>query len=464
MTDHTKPSRRDFVKQSGALAVSAAAMSQFAAHTYAASNDKLKLGLVGCGGRGSGACGQALEADSNIELYAMGDIFPERLETSYRNLEKSGKTNVPDERKHIGFDAYMKVIDSVDVVILTTPPGFRPLHFEYAVNAGKNIFMEKPVATDPHGIRRVLAAAQIAKDKNLKVGVGLQRHHDIRYIETIKRIQDGLIGDITSLRCYWNGSTPWTRNRKPDMTEMEYQLYNWYYFTWMCGDHIVEQHIHNIDVCNWVMGHYDWTHGDETTGAHPTLAQGMGGCQVRNGKDTGQTFDHHFVEFCYTDKWDPGVHSYSQARHIPDCYNTVSEHAQGTKGYSLLSGAVIYDEKGEVAWKYDGRDAQGNRLPRTNPYQVEHDDLFHAIRNNLPYNEVERGATATMSAIFGRMATYSGQMVRWDDALNAEVDYFPHDVAQKDWSFNTPAPVQPIGPDQYQRPLPGITKVINDKR
>jgi len=204
------------------------------------------------------------------------------------------------------------------------------------------------------------------------------------------------------------------------------------------------------------MGHLDWSHGDEYTGAHPTLAQGMGGCEVRNGKDTGETFDHHFVEFSYSAKWDPGIHAYSQCRHISDCYNSVSEHVQGTKGYAMISGFRIYDQDGETLWRQRGR--------VKNAYQVEHDVLFDAIRNNKEHNEAVRGAMSTMSAIFGRMATYSGQMLRWDDALNAEKEYFPHDMAPGDWSFKAKAPVQPIGPDKYQRPMPGVTKVLNDKR
>src|SRR5437588_3034734 len=273
------------------------------------------------------------------------------------------------------------------------------LQFEEAVRQNKNIFTEKPVATDAPGVRRFLAAAEESKKKNLKVGVGLQRHHQAGYIETLKRLHDGQIGDIVSMRCYWNGTTPWVKPRADlerragrKLSEMEYQMRNWYYFVWTCGDHIVEQHIHNLDVMNWVKK------------GHPIRANGMGGVEVRKGPDYGEIFDHHCVEFEYED----GTRCFSQCRHINGCWSDVSEHVVGTKGSCDVSSYVI---RGESAWKFSEKGK--------NPYQQEHDDLLDAIRNDKPYNEAEYGAHSPMTALFGRMATYSGKVVEWDKAINS---------------------------------------------
>ena len=284
---------------------------------HAASDDTIKIGLIGCGGRGTGAASQALNTKGNVKLVAMGDAFKDRLESSLQSLQKEGgianRIDVPEERRFVGFDAYKQVLDAgVDLVILATPPGFRPIHFEAAVDAGKHVFMEKPVAVDAPGVRAVLAAAQVAQQKNLAVGVGLQRHHEAAYIETIKRLQDGAIGDIVATRVYWNGAGVWVHPKTEGQTEMEYQMRNWYYFNWLCGDHIVEQHIHNLDVINWLKRGY------------PVKAEGMGGRQVRTGKDYGEIFDHHAVEFEYAD----GTRLFSHCRHIPNCWDSVSEHAQ----------------------------------------------------------------------------------------------------------------------------------------
>ena len=322
-------SRRDFLKSSTAIVGGALVGSLSVAHSaHAAGDDEIKIALIGCGGRGTGAANQALRTDGKVKLIAMADAFDDRLQQSYDQLQKqeglADRIDVPADRQFVGFDAFEKALSAdPDLVILATPPGFRPIHFEAAVKAGKHVFMEKPVATDAPGVRRVLAAAEESKKKNLAVGVGLQRHHQNVYLETIKRLQDGAIGDIVNTRVYWNGSTPWVHSREElekkygrQLSEMEYQMRNWYYFTWICGDHIVEQHIHNMDVSNWLKG------------GHPVKANGMGGCQVRKGKDYGETFDHHAVEFEYAD----GSRMFSQCRHIPGCWNSVSEHAQGSKG------------------------------------------------------------------------------------------------------------------------------------
>jgi len=438
------PSRREFLKTSSALAATATAastltMSRFA---HAAGDDTIKIGLIGCGGRGTGAASQALSTKGAVKLVAMGDAFKDNLDGSLKNLLASDgslkdKIDVPDDRKFAGFDAYQKVLAAgVDLVILATPPGFRPIHFDAAVKAGKHVFMEKPVAVDGTGVRMVLAAAEEAKKKNLGVGVGLQRRHQKEYLETIKRLQDGAIGDIVSARVYWNGSTPWCHTRedekkkKPDLTEMEYQMRNWYYFVWLCGDHIVEQHIHNMDVINWLKG------------GHPVRANGLGGAEVRKGPDYGEIFDHHAVEFEYAD----GTRMFSQCRHIVGCWSNISEHAHGTKGYSDISGSSIKVAGGD-AWKYRGE--------RPNPYQVEHDDLFASIRSGNPLNEAQYGATSTMTAILGRLCTYSGQEISWDQALNSKISVTP-----KEFAFNATPPVVPGPNGMYRLAVPGVTTVV----
>ncbi|MEY3153363.1 MAG: hypothetical protein RLZZ333_1960, partial [Bacteroidota bacterium] len=296
----TQKSRREFVKHGGLIStgiIAAPMMSN--ANYFSGANDVIKIALIGCGGRGTGAALQALQSKQHVKLVARADAFKDRLDSCYKNITAEDLSDagtkgsvkdlvdVPEERKFVGFDAYLKAIPLADVVILATPPGFRPIHFEEAVNQGKHIFMEKPVATDPEGVKKVLAAAAVAKSKKLNVVVGLQRHYQNSYRELYKR--KDLIGDITSAQAWWNNDGVWVNARKPAQTEMEYQMRNWYYFNWLCGDHITEQHIHNIDVVNWFKG------------AYPVKAQGFGGREVRKGKDHGEIFDHHFVEFHYAD-------------------------------------------------------------------------------------------------------------------------------------------------------------------
>ena len=334
------PSRRQFIKTSSAVVtggVLAGGLS-VARSAHAAGNEQIKLALIGCGGRGAGAAAQALATKGDVKLVALADAFQDNVQNTLKGLQRqfASQVDVPKERQFAGFDAYQQAIDAgVDMVILATPPGFRPIHFEAAIRAGKHVFMEKPVAVDAPGVRQVLATAELAKQKGLGVGVGLQRRHQALYQETIQRLQDGAIGDIMLMRAYWNGTRPWFRPRQPGQTEMEYQMRNWYYFTWICGDHIVEQHIHNLDVINWLKGDY------------PVSANGMGGLQVRTGKDDGEIFDHHFVEFTYGD----GSKLYSQCRHMPGCWNHVAEHAHGTKG-SVNIGAGNID--GANKWRYSG--------------------------------------------------------------------------------------------------------------
>ena len=434
-------SRRSFLKTSSTALAGGAFLSSLPVERFAlgaSPGDTLKIALIGCGGRGSGAASQALSTGESVKLVAMADAHKDRLEGSLKNLkgQHKEKVQVIDDNKFIGFEAYKQAIALADVVILATPPGFRPIHFEEAVRQGKHIFTEKPVATDAPGVRRFLAAAAESKQKNLKVGVGLQRHHQAGYLETMKRLHDGQIGDIVSMRCYWNGTTPWLHPRAElerqagrKLTEMEYQMRNWYYFVWLCGDHICEQHIHNLDVINWVKQGY------------PVRAHGMGGCEVRKGPDYGEIFDHHAVEFEYAD----GSRCFSQCRHINGCWSNVSEHVVGTKGNCDVGGHVI---RGDNAWRYKKEGAK-------DPYQQEHDDLFDAIRNDKPYNEAENGAKSSMTAILGRMCTYSGKLIEWNDAINSKISVMP-----KEYAWDAEPPTLP-GPDgMYKIAVPGKTITV----
>jgi myo-inositol 2-dehydrogenase/D-chiro-inositol 1-dehydrogenase len=295
----------------------------------------------------------------------------------------------------VGLDAYKHVLQSdVDVVILATPPGFRPLHFEAAVRAGKHVFVEKPVAVDAAGIRQVLATNEEAKRQGLAVVVGLQRRHEPRYQETVQRLQDGAIGDILLARAYWNGPGMCVRPRTKEQTELEYQMRNWYHFSWLSGDHLVEQHVHNLDVINWVKG------------AYPVEANGQGGRQTRSVESTAPVFDHHFVEFTYAD----GSKMFSQCRQNKNCWNCVSEHVHGARGTANISSATIRDGQGDNVWRY-GRGGGGG-------HQRLLDDLFADLREGRIPNEGDYGAWSTMTAILGRMATCSGQSITMHDALN----------------------------------------------
>jgi len=430
--------RRSFLSTSGALA-GAAALGSLAIQPTAQAqlSRELKVALIGCGGRGSGAANQALGV-AGTRLVAVADAFPDRLKSSLDNLkeQKGAQVDVPLDRQFVGLDGYKAAIALADVVILSTPPGFRPLHFEEAVRQGKHIFMEKPVATDSDGVRRVLKAAEEAKKKNLKVGVGLQRHHQPGYLETIKRLHEGAIGDIHTLRVYWNDGGVWNYPREAvakmlghEPTELEYQMKNWYYFNWLCGDHINEQHIHNLDVGCWVKKGY------------PVKARGLGGRQVRTEKQYGEIFDHHAVEYQFAD----GSWMFSQCRHIRGAWSSVSEHAQGSKGKCDI-GSHIIDVPGSDPWRFRSE-------KKVDPYQQEHDDLFAAIRNNTEHNEAFNGARCTLTSILGRMATYSGTEVTWDEALNSPVKLTPDDYERLSW--NSKLKSLPDSEGRYAIPVPG---------
>jgi myo-inositol 2-dehydrogenase / D-chiro-inositol 1-dehydrogenase len=450
-------SRRRFLKGS-AGAVAAASLTSLVRPVHAAGDDTLKVALVGCGNRGTGAAANALQTSGPVKLWAMADAFGDRLEQSHAALTGAGKlsrgsvpagvgnrVDVAPERRFVGLDAYKQAIDAVDVVLLCGPPGFRPEHFEYAVSRGKHVFMEKPVATDAPGIRRVLAAAEIAKQKGLKVGVGLQRHHEEKYLETIRRLKDGAIGDIRMLRCYWNGGTIKQPVPRDGLTELEYQVRNWYFFTWLSGDHIVEQHVHNLDVCNWIMG------------APPVSAVGMGGRQMRTGKEYGDIFDHHAVEYTYAD----GTKMFGVCRQMPGCEPLVGEFAVGTKGEADVGNAKI--NAGAESWEFprrriaakgSGSTAKSSLAP--NPYQVEHEALFAAIRSDTPHLEAATGAEATMTAILGRLATYTGRTVTWDEAVKSTRALGPEKIV--DW--RTAPLTLPDAEGRYKLPQPGLIRDV----
>ncbi len=443
MNQKDNQSRREFMKQGSILASGMLAAPLFTRANYFSGADQvIKIALIGCGGRGTGAAMQALLTKQNVKLVAMADAFKDRIDSAYKQLNADdlsdwsgvkgnikNKIDVPEDRKFVGFDAYQKAIPLADVVILTTPPGFRPIHFEEAVKQNKHIFMEKPVATDPNGVMRVLKAAEEAKMKKLNVVVGLQRHYQNSYRELFKRKDQ--IGDIVSAQAWWNNDGVWVNPRKPEQTEMEYQMRNWYYFNWLCGDHITEQHIHNIDVINWFKGSY------------PVKAQGMGGRQVRKGKDHGEIYDHHYVEFHYAD----GSILNSQCRHIPKTMAKVDELMTGTKGKIFCGAAHITDLKGKVTYQFDSK-------TENNPYQTEHDELFAAIaKGEYKFADAENGAKSTMTSILGRLATYTGQVVEWNKALNSGLDLQP-----KTYAFDATPAIVP-GPDGfYPVAVPGVTK------
>lgn len=431
--------RRDFVKQSSMLAGAIAAAPIISrANFFSGSDDVIKVAVIGCGGRGTGAAVQALSSKQNVKIVAMADAFRDRLDDCYKNVSAElanlgagakGTLDVPEERKFVGFDAYLKAIPLADVVILATPPGFRPIHFEEAVKQSKHIFMEKPVATDPAGVQKVLAAAKIAKQKKLNVVVGLQRHYQDSYRALFAK--KDIIGDITSMQAWWNNDGVWVRPRKAGQTEMEYQMRNWYYFVWLCGDHITEQHIHNLDVINWFKNGY------------PVKAQGFGGRQVRKSKEHGEIFDHHYVEYHYAD----GSILNSQCRHMPGTSSKVDELFVGTKGKIYCDAGRITDLHGKTLFQYD-------KSKERNPYQTEHDELFAAIaKGEYKFADAENGAYSTMTSILGRMATYSGQIIDWDKAINSGLDLHPSVYA-----FDAAAPVNPGTDGFYPVAVPGVTK------
>jgi myo-inositol 2-dehydrogenase/D-chiro-inositol 1-dehydrogenase len=432
-------SRRDFLKRSTA-AVAGAALAgglSVARSAHAAGSDVIKIALIGCGGRGTGAAVEALKnkATRNVKLVALADAFRDRVDACLKAVQGECKdqVDVPEERKFTGLDCHQKALAcDVDMVLLCTPPGFRPMQFEAAVKAGKHVFMEKPLATDAPGVRRIRAANQEARKKGLLVAVGHHLRHEDKHRQVVKRIHDGAIGDLKFLRAYFDTGAIWVRPRRSDQTEMQYQVRNWYHFTWICGDHIVEQHVHDLDVCNWIHG------------GHPVEANGMGGRQVCTAKDQGEIFDHHAVEFTYDD----GVKLFSYCRQIDGCWGSFSQHAHGTKGYAAIEGhgtsELHVDGQPPMRWRRIG-----------DGHQIEHDDLFAALIAGQPYNEADWAADSTMTAILGRMATYSGQVVTWEQGTKSQLDLMPKTLA-----WDAQPPVKPDKNGYYACAMPGLTKAF----
>jgi len=363
---------------------------------------ELKAGVIGCGGRGSGAAMNFLDAGPGLSVVALADVFQDRVDDLQKKLKEQKGVEVPSENCFIGFDAFEKVIASdVDVVILATPPKFRPEQFEAAVKARKHVFMEKPVAVDPVGVRQVIAAAKMAESLGLKVVTGTQRRHQHKYINILKELNNNAIGRITTAEVYWNGGKLWHRDNNPSWSEMEWMIRDWVNWCWLSGDHIVEQHVHNIDVANWYIG------------AHPVKALGFGSRQRRV---TGDQYDNFAVDYVYED----GMHITSTCRQINGCTNAVNEIFHGTKGRSFTSQggtAVIHDLAGNQLFAFEDHE--------TSPYVQEHKDLVTAIRQNIPMNEAEQTAISVMVAIMGRVSAYTGKEVSFEEMMNSDLKLGP---------------------------------------
>ncbi len=415
-------------------AASLAALTFDNTRIFAAGSDKLRVGLIGCGGRGTGAAKDCVTSSENVEIVAMGDLFRERIDKSLRKLQEEvpDKLKVTEDTCFAGLDAYRKVLGcDVDMVIMASPPHFRPVQFKAAVEAGKHVFMEKPVAVDPVGVRSVIASSQLAEQKGLAVVAGTQRRHQAHYLDVVKRIHNGDIGKIVSGQCYWNqdalwektAAENWRKKTSEGWSDMEYQCRTWLFFTWLSGDHIVEQHVHNIDVINWAIG------------SHPVQCLGMGGRQVRTGPEFGNVYDHFAVEYEYPD----GVRVLSMCRQTPGCSNRVAERVVGTNGSADTDGSNASIE-GPNAYKYEGESPS--------PYVQEHTDLIASIREARPLNEGKRIAESTLTAIMGRMSAYTGRAITWEWVMNSS----KLDLTPPSYDFGD-LPVAPVA-------MPGKTQLI----
>ncbi|MBM79847.1 MAG: oxidoreductase [Planctomycetaceae bacterium] len=421
----SETNRRDFLKKGTAATVTAGIVaSNLNQSVYANSTDTLRVGLIGCGGRGTGAANQALSADPQTKLVAMGDAFADQIDKSHQNLintKVKGQVEVPEENRFAGFDAYKHVIDNVDVVLLTTPPHFRPEQLKAAVDAGKHVFVEKPVAVDAAGVRSILETCEVAKKKNLSIVSGLcwRYHYGMR--ETFQQVHDGNIGDVVAMQCSYNTRGLWKKDRQESWSDMEWQLRNWLYFTWLSGDFITEQHIHSLDKIGWTMH-------DEP----PVRCNGTGGRQTRTEDAYGHVYDHFAVVYEYAN----GVKAFSRCRQQDGCAVDVSDHVIGTEGRADVFKHRTLNHKGERMWQFRGK--------KNNMYQTEHDEFFASIRSGKPINNGEYMSRSTMMAIMGRMAAYTGQTITWEDAMNSKEVLKPE---RYDWiSMDVP----PIA-------MPGIT-------
>jgi predicted dehydrogenase len=433
-SSQSEPSRRDFIAATAAGAVALTSISNpINAGVFAAGSDRLKVGLVGCGGRGTGAAEQALNADPGTELVAIGDVFEDATQRARRSLTRmfnkddaNHRVTLSDDTCYTGFDNYLRVIEKSDVVLLATTPHFRPQHLRAAVDAGKHVFCEKPVAVDAPGVRSVMESSEMAKTRGLSLVSGLcWRYHPGKQA-TFEQIKSGLIGDIVSMQCSYMTGGVWDPRRTRDKcdSEMEYQVRNWYYYTWLSGDFNVEQHIHSLDKMMWAMN-------DEA----PAKISGSGGRQVRTDDKYGNIYDH--FDIVYT--WSNGVKAFARCRHWPNCENEVEDYIIGTKGRVNVMSHKIEDHSGNLLWKYNGPDGD--------MYQIEHNELFASIRNKQPINNGEYMCKSTMLAIAGRMAGYTGQRLTWDDVMNSKERLGP-DVYE--WSDN---PVPTVA-------IPGKTKFV----
>jgi len=422
-------SRRDFLKQ-GTAAVAAASVAGINARAYAAGNNTLRVGLVGCGGRGTGAAAQALNADPQTKLVAMADAFGDRLEMSLSNLKKQpnigDRVQVDEDHRFSGFDAYKNVIDSCDVVLLATPPHFRPMQLKAAVEAGKHVFVEKPVGVDAAGVRSVLESCKEAEKKGLSIVSGLcwRYHNGMR--ETFQQIHDGAIGDVTALQCSYNSGGVWDPRKTHDecKSEMEYQMRNWYYYTWLSGDFNVEQHVHSLDKMAWTMK-------DET----PVKVSGTGGRQQRTDPKYGNIYDH----FCIVYEYANGVKAFARCRHFAGSTNDVTDHIYGSKGRMDVFKHRAYDYSGKSIWSFRGK--------KNNMYQTEHDEFFASIRSGSPINNGYYMSMSSMLAIAGRMVAYTGKTLTWDQCMNSQLDLTPNEY---DW-IDIPVP---------QVAVPGVTPFV----
>ena len=433
-------SRRDFLKTSGTALAGTTLLGAISSRSYAAGDNTIKLALVGCGGRGTGAAANALGTKGPTKLWAVADVFENRIQSSLHGLSKD--TEVPQERQFVGMDAYREAIDSLDpgsVVVLATPPAFRPIHLEYAVAKGMNVFMEKSFAVDAPGIHRVLKAGEEAKKKNLKIAGGLMSRHYKPLEEAVRQIHDGAIGDIVTCWAYREHGPVGFAPKTSGMNELGHQIRNYCNFTWLNGSFLLDWLIHNIDVCCWIKG------------AWPVSAQGQGGRQVR--KEPDQLFDHYAVEYTFAD----GTRLFAQGRHMNNCWGFFGDVIHGKKGSAILGEGQLQPRlyKGynptpqNVAWRYKG--------PSCNPYQVEHDRLFEAIRQGKPYNETERCAKAAMTGILGRMAAESGKKITWDEAMASKLELAP---GLDQYTMDSPPPVMPDAQGHYPIAMPGETKVL----
>lgn len=430
-------SRRSFLKDSSVLVGGVLLGSGLSAQASVRQpqSDPIRIALVGCGRRGAGAVVDALKTSQNVVLVAMADVFKDKLDETHNTLleidDIKDRIKVPASNKFVGLDAYAKAIAASDAVLLVTPAPFRPLHFEACIKAGKHVFMEKPLASDAPGIRKILETGKLADAKGLKVVVGLQNRYDPGYRDMVKQIQEGAIGRIVSVTDYYLIGPVTKVQRQPGQTELEYQLRNWRYFNWLWAGSPAGLQIHNTDVVNWVKN------------AYPVRAQGMGGRSSLTGPDTGDIFDHFFIEYEYAD----GTKLNSQIRHISGTWNKGGAYFYGSNGTASLQTGIRNIE-GERIWRNAYKDSES-------AYQIEHDAFFDAIRNNKPLNDTEWGAMSTMTTIMGRMAAHSGKMVEWDEALNSELVLAP---MQLDW--DSEPPVKPDKNGNYPIPFPGQSIVL----